>query len=131
MSAHLCHAEGCRVPVAPKLLACSRHWRMVPQWLQRALHAVYVPGQESRKDPTWEYVAVQLRCRIAIAEAEHKPDAVQRLRGELGRWLRGRLDPSDPSAALTDEQLIHGIFATMEQATAGIPANALPFRRRR
>lgn len=67
---HTCHAEGCTAAVPPRLLMCARHWRMVPRAMQSALWAVYVPGQEARKDPTREYLAAARRCIDAVATAE-------------------------------------------------------------
>lgn len=46
---------------------CLRHWRLLPLELQRAVWAVYVPGQEIRKDPTREYLAA---ARAAIRYIE-------------------------------------------------------------
>jgi len=70
MTAHTCHADGCNVVVPPRLLMCPPHWRMVPRRLQSELWAVYVPGQEVRKDPTGEYLAVARRCIDTVAAAE-------------------------------------------------------------
>lgn len=71
MADHLCHAEGCRTKVPPKLFACLKHWRMVPVTLQRELWRVYKPGQErGEAEVTAAYLVVQTRCRIAIAERE-------------------------------------------------------------
>lgn len=70
VDAHTCHAEGCVVHVPPRLLMCARHWRMVPKRLRDALWAVYVPGQEDRKDPTGEYITVARQCIDAVAVTE-------------------------------------------------------------
>lgn len=53
---HKCHARGCAKEVAPRLLMCFRHWKLVPYALQKAVWDEYVPGQEIRKDPTLEYI---------------------------------------------------------------------------
>lgn len=55
---HTCHAVGCDTRTAPKLFMCPMHWRMIPRAMQDRLWAVYVPGQEERKDPTAEYLDV-------------------------------------------------------------------------
>jgi hypothetical protein len=68
---HLCHAEGCRVEVSPKFCMCSRHWFLVPKILRDEVWASYVPGQETRKDPSQ-------RSLRAIHEAV---EAVARLEG--------------------------------------------------
>lgn len=101
MTAHLCHAEGCAKRVPPKMFACLPHWRMVPGWLQRALWKVYQPGQEGGRAPvTLLYMAVQTRCRIAIAE--HEGRDVTALRAELVRYIRAR----NNSEAMDDDQII-------------------------
>lgn len=70
---HVCHAEGCRRIVDPKLLMCARHWRMVPKDLQREVWRTYVPGQETRKDPTDAYLAAYRRAVNAVAALEGRP----------------------------------------------------------
>ena len=67
---HTCHAHGCDTPVAPRLFMCGRHWRMVPKKMQNELWAVYVPGQETRKDPTSEYLEVAIEIRNYVKELE-------------------------------------------------------------
>ena len=67
---HVCHAEGCDVPIPPKLLMCLTHWRRVPKELQQAVWANYVPGQEIFKNPTPEYVQVARTAIAAVAEKE-------------------------------------------------------------
>jgi len=49
---------------------CGRHWRMVPKKMQNELWAVYVPGQETRKDPTSEYLEVAIEIRNYVKELE-------------------------------------------------------------
>lgn len=78
MAAHHCHARGCPVAVPPKLLMCTKHWRMVPKALQAAVWATYRAGQEVRKDPTREYLAAADAAIDAVAEKEgrrRRPDA--------------------------------------------------------
>lgn len=67
---HHCHARKCKRPVAPKFFMCARHWRMIPRKMQNELWAVYVPGQEIRKDPSPEYIAVAMRLVNYVAEKE-------------------------------------------------------------
>lgn len=55
---HLCHWPGCETPVPPKLWGCREHWFKLPKRLRDAIWAAYVPGQEIRKDPSPEYIAV-------------------------------------------------------------------------
>lgn len=74
MSAHTCHAEGCDKVVPPRLLMCAPHWRRVPRVLQGAVWAAYVPGQESRKDPTGEYLEAARAAIEAVAVKEGRRD---------------------------------------------------------
>lgn len=55
---HSCHYPGCKVEVAPKLWGCRPHWFKLPKRLRDAIWQTYVPGQEIRKDPSDEYLAV-------------------------------------------------------------------------
>lgn len=70
MSAHLCHARGCRTPVPPKMLMCKRHWRMVPPELQRAVWANYRPGQCDDKRPSQEWMAAANAAIVAVLRKE-------------------------------------------------------------
>jgi hypothetical protein len=40
------------------MFMCKRHWFMLPKSTRDAIWDVYVPGQEVRKDPSDEYLAV-------------------------------------------------------------------------
>lgn len=70
MTTHTCHALGCRALVAPKLLMCGKHWRMVPHEIQRQVWATYRPGQEIDKKPSFEYIQAQKRAVAAVAQLE-------------------------------------------------------------
>ena len=59
---HTCHATGCATPVPPKMFMCKQHWFRLPKTMRDEIWAVYVPGQEQRKDPTGEYLEVAQRC---------------------------------------------------------------------
>jgi len=41
-----------------KMWGCKTHWYKLPKRLRDAIWATYVPGQEIRKDPSSEYLAV-------------------------------------------------------------------------
>jgi hypothetical protein len=69
MTAHVCHAPGCRTPVPPKMFACRSHWYALPKRLRDAIWAAYRPGQEITKDPSLEYL-------VAAANAVEYLDAV-------------------------------------------------------
>ena len=42
----------------PKIWGCRPHWYKLPKALRARVWAAYVPGQESAKTPTSEYVEV-------------------------------------------------------------------------
>jgi hypothetical protein len=52
------------------MFMCGPHWRMVPAVLRARVWAVYVPGQEIRKDPTREYLDVAREAIEAVAAKE-------------------------------------------------------------
>lgn len=67
---HTCHAQGCEQGVPPRMFMCRKHWFMVPKTMRDSLWDVYVPGQESRKDPTPLYLDVAQACVEAVAAKE-------------------------------------------------------------
>ena len=69
---HTCHAYGCSRRVHPRLLMCLRHWKMVPQAIQRNIWKYYRPGQEIDKHPSDEYILVQRAAVWAVYVAEGK-----------------------------------------------------------
>lgn len=113
MGSHTCHAEGCTVPVPPRMFACLRHWRMVPRSLQRALWAAYQPGQEHTKVVSALYLFVQARCRLAIAEREGRLVDAQRVRADLGAALRAGLAPDAEHKTSPDDVQIAGFDAAL------------------
>lgn len=56
MRKHLCHANGCNVPVPPAMFMCKPHWFALPKRLRDRIWATYVKGQEVTKTPTPEYL---------------------------------------------------------------------------
>lgn len=74
MSKHVCHAEGCEIPVPPRMLMCRRHWRQVPRLIQAQIWRYYRPGQEIDKRPSAEY----LRAMKAAIDAVKQRNAVKR-----------------------------------------------------
>ena len=113
---HTCHAEGCTREVPPKLFACLPHWRMVPNWLQKALWGVYQHGQEDTKVVTPQYIAVQIRCRIAIAEAEGNMGMATRLREILdAHLLRKAVGAEDPLRELSPEERVRAFDAAVQR----------------
>ena len=67
---HHCHAHGCDTTTAPRYFMCPPHWRIVPKAMQQAIYDVYVPGQENRKDPTWDYLYVSQSIADWVAWTE-------------------------------------------------------------
>lgn len=53
---HTCHAIDCNKPVAPRMLMCRAHWRLVPPLMQSAVWATYRRGQEEDKRPSLAYL---------------------------------------------------------------------------
>lgn len=70
MTAHTCHAMGCRIPVPPRYLMCPRHWGMVPRGLQRGVWAHYRKGQEIDKQPTLAWMQAARAAIVAVARKE-------------------------------------------------------------
>lgn len=67
---HTCHAMGCKAHVPPRLFMCRRHWRKLPKEAQRQIWTTYRPGQEVRKDPSREYLAVAQHAIKLLARKE-------------------------------------------------------------
>jgi hypothetical protein len=67
---HVCHADGCEVEVPPIMLMCKRHWAMVPVQIRTEIWRTYIPGQESRKDPSEEYLNAYHEAVEAVALKE-------------------------------------------------------------
>ena len=49
---------------------CRRHWYMLPKSMRDAVWAVYVPGQEKRKDPTSAYLQAATAAVAWLARKE-------------------------------------------------------------
>jgi diadenosine tetraphosphatase ApaH/serine/threonine PP2A family protein phosphatase len=77
LAGHHCHALACTTSVPPSMHMCRRHWADVPRPLQRALWAVYRPGQELDKHPSAAYLRAATACIEAVARAEgHSEDHI-------------------------------------------------------
>lgn len=61
--AHLCHAKNCKITVPPRMFMCRKHWFKLSAPIRHAIWEHYVPGQEARKDPSAEYLAI---AQVAI-----------------------------------------------------------------
>lgn len=77
---HTCHVPLCNVPVPPKMLMCLRHWRQVPQTLQREVWRTWRPGQEQDKKPSEEYLTA---AHAAIRAVQPQPPAGPAPGGEV------------------------------------------------
>lgn len=69
---HFCHATDCNVRVPPSMFMCKTHWYELPKTMRDELLAAYVPGQETRKDPSPEYLDVAMRCVELVAFYENQ-----------------------------------------------------------
>lgn len=115
MTVHHCHADGCDVPMAPKLFMCLKHWSLVPFPLQREIWKYYRRGQERDKDPSADYMRVARQAIRAVAEKEgrippapgrsetpsrgtstHSPEGSTR-EGDRDRSTLAALDQADPT----------------------------------
>lgn len=67
---HPCPVVGCKVPVSPRMAMCRWHWYMVPIGMRRAVWAAYVPGQESLKNPSREYLEALMAALTVVREEE-------------------------------------------------------------
>jgi hypothetical protein len=68
---HTCHAHGCAQSTPPRMLFCYPHWKGLDRRIQDAIWAEYRAGQETDKDPSLRYLAVQ---QYAIAAVVFKPN---------------------------------------------------------
>ena len=69
---HLCHAQGCKTAVPPKMFMCKAHWYMLPKWMRDTLWSLYRPGQEIDKDPSLQYLQHAMACRDYVAQKERE-----------------------------------------------------------
>jgi len=72
--AHTCHWPTCTVPVPEKMWGCKGHWFKLPPAIRNEIWRTYVPGQETRKDPSEAY--------LVAADKAHKwalrnPDKIE------------------------------------------------------
>jgi hypothetical protein len=74
---HKCHAIDCEVQIAPKLLMCLKHWKMLPKKTQISIWNEYRPGQEVDKKPSFKYLAIQQLAVGEVASQESKEEQAQ------------------------------------------------------
>jgi len=66
---HECHWTGCTAQVPPAMWGCKTHWFRLPKRLRDRIWATYRIGQESRGDPSPEYLAVAREAQDWIAQS--------------------------------------------------------------
>jgi hypothetical protein len=52
-----CPVDGCEARIAPRLLMCGFHWRLVPGWLRRRVWQTYRNGDGVLEDAYLEVAA--------------------------------------------------------------------------
>lgn len=77
MPTHLCHAQGCKTPVQPRMFMCRSHWFQLPRTMRDVIWATYVPGQEKRKDPSPEYLDAAVAAVKWLARRDGVYEAVR------------------------------------------------------
>ena len=95
---HDCHAEGCPLPVPPRMLFCRKHWGMLDERLKRAVWREYRPGQENDKKPSLRYLAVQRYAVGSLVFKPHDEDAARRavpFLWEAHRYRQKAIDAGD------------------------------------
>ena len=65
---HKCHWPGCHNKVPAKLWGCKAHWFKLPYAIREQILATYVPGQETTKTPSVEYIEVAKAAQEWISE---------------------------------------------------------------
>jgi hypothetical protein len=69
-----CCAFGCEERIERQFLMCTKHWKSVPQDLQRKVYATlhcWLKGGPSRP-----YVVATIRARLAVATHEHRGEHI-------------------------------------------------------
>ena len=89
MSEHTCHATGCDRAVPPKMFMCRPHWYRLTKAHRDAIWATYVPGQESRKDPTAAYLAAAQDAIRYLEEQAKLPPPPEPTLSELMKTVMG------------------------------------------
>jgi hypothetical protein len=89
-----CSANGCQAMVAPSLLMCGQHWRMVPYAIQTRVWQHYRKGQEETLQLSVEYLRAAADAVEAVATKEGQP-----LDNSFRRAAVARARPEAESAA--------------------------------
>lgn len=80
ITAHTCHAVGCRQVVPPEMLFCKPHWMLLPLTLRKRVLMAYTPGQcqnTAKVKPAWIEAA---RYAIEYVLQLELPQLVRRLK---------------------------------------------------
>ncbi len=83
---HLCHAEGCSLPVPPAMFVCRKHWQRLPKVFQEAIYREYRKGQEISKTPTSRYIAVQRAAVSILAKKDGLLEKAEEARAHCDIW---------------------------------------------
>lgn len=68
---HVCHANGCVLPVPRRMFMCKTHWYRLPKAMRDAIWQAYRPGQETgRVEPSAEYLRVATEAINWLAQQE-------------------------------------------------------------
>lgn len=65
---HKCHWPGCDKACPPAMWGCKSHWFALPKRLRDEIWRTYRRGQETRKDPSPEYIAAAKAVQHWIGE---------------------------------------------------------------
>lgn len=56
MSTHTCHNPNCNKPLPARYVVHAKAWYQLPRAMRLRIWALYRPGQETDKQPSYEYV---------------------------------------------------------------------------
>lgn len=116
MSAHTCHALGCRRRCPPEYLMCGPCWATVPKRIQTLVWNAYTPGQcDGGADirPEWHDAADKAIAAAAIRSEYFTPAQAQ-------AWLAGQQGRAAPTDAELERELIGQIGEVAAQPIMAI-----------
>lgn len=94
MTAHTCHAVGCKRVCKPEHLMCWPHWRTVNRYLQARVWNAYRPGQCDDKSPSEEWHDAADAAIGWVARAEGRPLTPAQAAALDRAFPRAKLPPS-------------------------------------
>lgn len=72
---HTCHWPDCPKEVPPSMWGCKAHWFALPKFLRDKIWETYVPGQETSKTPSKDYLLVAEIVQAWITKDKVRGDA--------------------------------------------------------